>query len=66
MVLMPYGTCGTVSHIGQRFLWSTDYVEIAYMTGPEAIMAAVADCEATYLQDKASREAVRAMNPGSR
>jgi hypothetical protein len=63
---MPYGPCGTVSQIGERFLWANDHERKAYETAPQALEVAVADCEATYREDRADRKAAWAMNPGAR
>lgn len=66
LVLMPYGPCGTLSQIGDSFLWVTDSERALYSTAAKAANAAAAECEATYLQDRANREAIQAMSSGSR
>jgi hypothetical protein len=59
MVMMPYGPCGTLSRIGQEYVWNGAAGPVdgnIFDTKEEAIIAAANECESTYLRIKKHRE----------
>jgi hypothetical protein len=61
MILMPYGPCGIIYSGKGNFLWHQDPGEDQFFSDKSsAIIAAMSQCEAFYLHDKAQRDAVKA------
>jgi hypothetical protein len=67
IVMMPFGPCGTLSRIGQEYVWNGAAGAVdgnIFDTKDEAIIAAANECESTYLRIKKHRDLLSHMAMG--